>query len=96
MQTAPETPTDCVTVRGTDIIDTIKHIVHEGNVRRITVKHDGATVAEFPLTVGVVGTALAPAVAAMGAIAALLTDCTIDIERELATHPFDGEPIAGA
>jgi len=96
MQATSDPPTDRVTIRGTEIIASIKHIVHEGNVRRITVKHDGEIVAEFPLTVGVVGATLAPAVAALGAIAALLTDCTIEIEREAAPHALDGEPIATA
>jgi hypothetical protein len=45
------------------------------------VKQDGQTIAEFPLTIGVVGATIAPAVAALGAIAALVTDCTIEIER---------------
>jgi hypothetical protein len=51
-------------------------------VRRILVKQGDHVIAEFPLTVGVVGAALAPALAALGAIAALVTDCTIEVERE--------------
>ena len=58
-----------------------RRIVHEGNVRRIVVKHDGRTVAEFPLTAGVVGVVIAPVLAAVAAIAAMLKDCTIEIER---------------
>ena len=70
-----------VEATGSQIIDTIKHLVHEGNVRRITIKQGEHTIAEFPLTFGVVGAALAPALAAIGAIAALATECTIEVER---------------
>ena len=62
--------------------DKIKALVHEGNVRRIVVQHEGRTVAEFPLTAGIVGVVLAPVVAAIGALIALLNNCTIRIERE--------------
>ena len=55
--------------------------LHEGNVRRIVIKQDGRTIAEFPLTVGVVGAVLAPLLAAVGALAAVLTECTIEVER---------------
>lgn len=81
MQTANETCTEKLMVASSDVIDTIKHVIHEGNVRRVTVKQGDETIAEFPLTIGVVGAALAPAIAALGAIAALVTDCTIEIER---------------
>jgi hypothetical protein len=64
------------------VVDKIKELVHEGNVRRIVVQHEGHTVAEFPLTAGIVGAVLAPVAAAIGAIVALLKDCTIRIERE--------------
>jgi hypothetical protein len=73
---------DSVRATGTELIDTIKDLIHEGNVRRITIKQDGHTIAEFPLSFGVVGAALAPALAAIGAIAALAADCTIEIERD--------------
>ena len=64
------------------LFETVKKLIHEGNVRRITIKQDGDTIAEFPLTFGVVGAALAPLLAAIGAIAALVNDCTIEIERD--------------
>jgi uncharacterized protein DUF4342 len=60
----------------------IKELIHEGNVRRVIVQHEGRTVAEFPLTAGVVGALLAPVLAAIGALVALLQDCTIQVERE--------------
>jgi hypothetical protein len=69
------------------VFEKMKEAVHEGNVRRIIVEHDGKTVAEFPLTAGVVGVVLAPMVAAIAALVALLKDCTIKIEREDAGAP---------
>jgi uncharacterized protein DUF4342 len=81
MQTANGTSIEKLTVASSQLIDTIKHVIHEGNVRKVTVKQGNETIAEFPLTIGVVGAAIAPAVAALGAIAALVTDCTIEIER---------------
>jgi hypothetical protein len=76
------------TVAGTssNVLETIKTLVHEGNIRRIVIKHDDKTIAEFPLTLGVVGAALAPAWAAIGAITALLTDCTIEVEHATPTN----------
>jgi hypothetical protein len=66
---------------GDQILDTLKRLVHEGNVRRVIVQHEGRTVAEFPLTAGVVGAVLAPVLAAVGALVAVLKDCTIHVER---------------
>jgi hypothetical protein len=63
------------------IVDKLKGIVHEGNVRRVVVKHEGRSIAEFPLTAGVVGAVLAPVLAAVAAIVAMLKDCTIEIAR---------------
>src|SRR5262245_9432309 len=64
-----------------NVLDSVREVVHQGNVRRIVVLHQGRTVAEFPLTAGVVGSLLAPPLAAIGAIYALAKDCTIRIER---------------
>jgi hypothetical protein len=72
---------ESVAAAGNQVFETVKNLVHQGNVRRITIKQDGETVAEFPLTFGVVGAALAPVLAAIGAIAALVNHCTIEIER---------------
>lgn len=70
-------------VNGEELIKKVKELVAEGNVRRITIKNkDGKTLVELPLTLGVVGAVLAPALAAVGAIAALVTECTITVERE--------------
>lgn len=72
---------ESVRAEGGDLIDRVKKIVHEGNVRRIVIKQGPRSVAEFPLTIGVVGAAFAPVLAAIGAIAAMLTDCSIEVER---------------
>jgi hypothetical protein len=70
-------------VSGEDIIEKIKEIIKEGNARRIIIKNeDGESVAEFPLTIGAVGALVAPILAAVGAIAALLTKCTIVVEKK--------------
>jgi len=70
-------------VSGEDITEKIKEIIKEGNARRIIIKNeDGESVAEFPLTMGAVGALIAPILAAVGAIAALLTKCTIVVEKK--------------
>ena len=76
-------------VEGTtdQIIAEIKRLIEEGNVRRVVVKQQGRTVAEFPVTVGVIGAVLAPLAAALGAIVAVLTECTIEVERTAPTAP---------
>ncbi len=68
--------------QGGQLVDEVKRLIHEGNVRRVVVRQKDRVVAEFPLTVGVVGALAAPAVAAIGALVALLTDCRIDVERQ--------------
>jgi hypothetical protein len=73
---------ESVTAAGNQVIETVKNLIHEGNVRRVSIKQEGRTIAEFPLAFGVVGAALAPVLAAMGAIAALVTDCTIEVQRD--------------
>ena len=64
-----------------ELLEQLKQLIAEGNVRRVVVKQEGQVVAEFPLTVGVVGTVFAPVVAAIGALVALLARCTIEVER---------------
>jgi len=71
-----------INVQGTDLVDRVKELIHEGNVRRIIIRQDEHVIIEFPLTVGVVGTLVAPWLAAVGAIGALLAHCTIEVERE--------------
>lgn len=72
---------ESIRVKGDQVVATVKQVIHEGNVRRIVVKQGGRVLAEFPVTVGVVGAVLAPMLAALGALAALLTECTILVER---------------
>jgi hypothetical protein len=81
---------ESIKVEGGEIADQVKKIVHEGNVRRIVVKQKNQTVAEFPLTFGVVGTVISPMLAAISALTALLTDCSIEIERSQDTGPGQG------
>ena len=69
-------------VTGDELVHKIKQIVHEGNIRKISIKTEGGnTLLEFPLTVGVVGAVLLPLWAALGAAAALIADCTIVVEK---------------
>ena len=69
-------------VDGSQIIDKIKELIHEGNIRRIILKNEeGKTLIEIPLTIGVVGAALVPVLAAVGAIAALVAKLTIVVEK---------------
>ena len=69
-------------VSGDDVIKTIKKIVREGNIRRIIIKNEeGKTLIEIALTIGVVGVALLPVWAAIGAVAALVVNCTIVVEK---------------
>ncbi len=70
-------------VNGEELLGKIKQLVHEGNIRRIIIKNkEGAVLMELPLTFGVVGALLAPSLAAVGAIAALLTEATVVVEKE--------------
>lgn len=67
---------------GEELLAKVRELVHEGNIRRLIIRNEsGATLIEIPLTVGVVGAALLPVWAAVGAIAALATDCSIVVER---------------
>lgn len=70
-------------VNGEDLLKKVKELIAEGNIRHITVKNkEGKTIIELPLTLGVVGVALAPTLAAIGAVAALVAECTIVVEKE--------------
>jgi hypothetical protein len=70
-------------VKGEQVIAKVKELIQEGNVRKISIKgKDGNVIIEFPLTFGVIGAVLAPVLAAVGAVAALVTECTISVERK--------------
>ena len=65
-----------------ELLERVKSLIHEGNVRRIVIRQGDRSIAEFPLTVGVVGTVAAPILAAVGAIVALVANCSIAVQRE--------------
>ena len=76
--------TEELKVSADDLVKTVKQILHEGNVRSIIVKDDkGKTLLDIPVTVGIVGTIIAPWLAALGVIGALATNCTIVVERNI-------------
>jgi aryl-alcohol dehydrogenase-like predicted oxidoreductase len=69
-------------LKGEEVLKKVRELVKEGNVRKITISDKkGKEIVTFPLTVGVVGAIIAPMLAAIGAIAALLTECTLTVER---------------
>jgi hypothetical protein len=70
-------------ISGEQLLKKVKELINEGNVTRITIKDKtGKELMSFPVTIGVVGVVLAPIFAAVGALAALVTECTIAVERE--------------
>jgi hypothetical protein len=89
----PETFTESFKVAGNQLVDAVKKLLHEGNVRRVIIKQDARTIVEFPLTVGVIGAVLAPVLAAVGAIAAVLSECTLVVERQV-VQPQDKDHVA--
>ena len=75
-----------------ELVERVKSLIHEGNVRRIVIRQGDRSIAEFPLTVGVVGTFGAPILASVGAIVALVTNCSIAVEREAVATPAPAPP----
>ena len=79
------TNTEKFTISGSQLVDKIKQLVHEGNIRRVRVLHEGRTILEIPLSIGApaaaIGILAAPVLAALGAFAALVTECTIEVEK---------------
>ena len=73
------------TISGSQLVEKIKQLIHEGNIRRVRVLHEGRTLLEIPLTIGAPAVAVvalaAPVLAALGALAALVTECTIEVEK---------------
>ncbi|MFC1711644.1 DUF4342 domain-containing protein [Patescibacteria group bacterium] len=81
-KTSGEKTTETFKVNGEELLKKTKELINEGNIRRITIKgKDGKTLMVLPLTVGLVGAVLAPMLAAVGAVAALVTECTVSVER---------------
>ena len=72
---------ETIETTGKQLVAKVKELIAAGNVRRVRIRQKEQLIAEFPLTVGVVGAVFAPMLAAIGALAALLTDCSIDVER---------------
>ncbi|MGE5583337.1 MAG: DUF4342 domain-containing protein [Bacillota bacterium] len=68
-------------VRGNELVERVKEIVRKGNINRLKVKQDDKILVEIPVTAGVVGALLAPQLAIIGAVAALVSKCTVEIER---------------
>lgn len=82
-------------VPGENLVRKIKEIIREGNVRRITIRNeDGKELIEVPLSIGLVGTLMLPAWAAIGAIAAIVTNCSIVVEREEPEEETDRTPVS--
>ena len=77
--------TEKFTVSGNQVVDKVKELIHEGNIRRVRLLHEGKTIIEIPLSVGApvaaVGILAMPLLAAIGAFAALVTECTIEVEK---------------
>jgi hypothetical protein len=73
------------TVSGNQIVDKVKQLIHEGNIRKVRLVHEGRTIIEIPLSIGapaaVAGIIAVPVLAAIGAFAALVTECTIEVEK---------------
>jgi hypothetical protein len=78
-----KTRTEEFQVQGEEILAKVKELVRQGNIRRISIKsEEGKPIVDIPLTLGVVGALLLPQFAALGAIAALVTRCTITVEKD--------------
>ncbi|MDD5190562.1 MAG: DUF4342 domain-containing protein [Dehalococcoidales bacterium] len=77
--------TEKFTINGSQLVEKVTDLIHEGNIRRVRVIHEGRTVMEIPLSIGAPAAALAimmaPVLAALGAFAALVTECTIEVEK---------------
>jgi Domain of unknown function (DUF4342) len=87
---------ESIKAEGAAAFDKLKELVHEGNVRHVRVRQRGRIIAEFPLTAGVVGAVFAPGLAAIGAIAAIVKDCTIEVERTAENNDDDETDTATA
>lgn len=78
----PKTRTEEIKATGESVVGKVKELVHQGNIRRVTIRDSkDRNLIDIPLTVGVVGAIVAPQLAAIGAIAALLTDCSLVVEK---------------
>ena len=78
-------PSEKFTVSGSQLVEKVKQLIHEGNIRKVRLIHQERTILEIPLSIGApaaaVGILVAPVLAALGAFAALVTECTIEVEK---------------
>ena len=85
MTSNEKTKTEKFTISGSQLVDKVKQLIHEGNIRKVRVIHEGKTILEIPLSIGApaaaIGIITAPVLAALGAFAALVTECTIEVEK---------------
>jgi hypothetical protein len=79
---------------GVAVLDKLKNLIREGNIRSVRVRQGERTVAFFPLTAGVVGVVVAPVLAAVATLLALVGDCTIEVEKVSVDVPKEEVPIA--
>jgi hypothetical protein len=84
-----------IKVSGSELVDKVKDLLHQGNIRRIVIKHEGETVMELPLTLAAVGVVFAPVLAALGAFAALATNSSILVERVVDSPDAKSEDSGG-
>ena len=79
------TDTEKFRVSGSEIVEKVKQLIHEGNIRKVRLVHEDRTIIEIPLSIGApvaaLGIMAAPVLAAVGAFAALVTECTIEVEK---------------
>lgn len=81
-------------VTGAQLVSSVKDLIHQGNIRRISIRNaSGVTLIEIPLMVGLVGAAFVPVWAALGALAALVAQCTLAVERVEGTKPARPAPL---
>lgn len=94
---AEKTAWETIKIESGNVLGRLHELIHKGNIRRVVIEQQGRTVAEFPLTAGVVGSMLAPPLAAIGAIFALAKECTIKVERvDAADKLRSASPATGA
>ena len=84
---------ETIELKSGQVVDKLKEIVEAGNVRRVRVRNKNGTIAEFPLTAGVIGAVIAPVAAAIGVIVALIKDCSIEIERDAPASGDTDAPV---
>ncbi len=94
-----------IKVTGNELVQKVESLIQQGNVRRIIVRHQGRTLMEIPVTVGVIGALLMPTLAALGAVAAMVSECTVVVEHADQSsdwgtcgdqHPLDGSADQGS